>query len=584
MPQESSRPDNVPPKNLGRYFDIGHTLRWAVLVGIALLPVLLVGVAAIYFASKSVQALAEDSNATAAAISAELVSRELDQSIGLGKAVASLPGMSEAVATHDAEGVRSRLKAVVESYPNVDRIFVTDLAGVLWSDYPPAPESLGRKFSDRDWYRGVTNGWKPYVSEVYQRYAAPKPLVVAIAVPLRDKDESLLGVVVLQHRLDSLTEWLRRIPIGHGGYVFLMDHTGTVAAHPYLDLKARFYDEYFDLPLLREGLDGRRISGSYRDPFSGVPMTVAVVPVDASREHWVVAACQPEADVDEPVRLLLLQIGSAAGLLAIMAVVVVMILGRITQRNVRLSRQLTTQNEELKRLSADLEAQATELEVTNRELEAFSYSVSHDLRAPLRSMDGFSQALLDDYGDGLDAQAKDYLNRIRTASQRMSKLIDDLLNLSRVSRGTMKREPVDLSAMVEALAGQLKAEQPERTVDFLIQSGIVVEGDPQLLSLAMENLLRNSWKFTGRTSLPVIQFGTMKREGRMVYFIRDNGAGFDMVNAAKLFTPFQRLHSTAEFPGTGIGLAIVQRIIRRHGGMVCAEGEPGKGAVFYFTL
>ena len=584
MSQESSLPDNVPPSHPDRSFGVGHTLRWALLVAAALLPVLLMGVAAIYFSSKSMRALAEDANATAAAISAELISRELDQSTGLGKTVVSLPGMIEAVAGHDAEGVSSRLKAVVESYPNVDRIFVTDLAGVLWSDYPPAPESLGRNFSDRDWYRGVTNGWKPYVSEVYRRFAEPKPLVVAIAVPLRDRNESLLGIVVLQHRLDSLTEWLRRIPIGRGGYVFLMDHTGTVAAHPLLDLKARFYDEYFSLPLLKEGLQGRRISGYYRDPFSGVPMAVAVVPVTASRKNWVVAACQPEAEVYEPVRLLLLQIGSAAGLLAVMAIVVVIVLGRITQRNLRLRRQLTTQNDELKRLSNNLKQQATELEVSNRELEAFSYSVSHDLRAPLRSMDGFSQALIEDYGGGLDAQAKDYLNRIRTASQRMAKLIDDLLDLSRVSRGPMKREPVDLSALVEALAGQLKAEQPERAVDFLIQPGIVVEGDSQLLSIALENLLRNSWKFTGRTSLPVIQFGAMKREGRTVYFIRDNGAGFDMANAAKLFTPFQRLHSTTEFPGTGIGLAIVQRIVRRHGGMVCAEGETGKGAVFYFTL
>jgi PAS domain S-box-containing protein len=253
---------------------------------------------------------------------------------------------------------------------------------------------------------------------------------------------------------------------------------------------------------------------------------------------------------------------------------------RVAQRTA----ELATQNESLKRLSADLDRQAAQLEAANHDLEAFSYSVSHDLRAPLRSMDGFSLALLEDYGNTLDGQAKDYLARIRAASQHMSKLIDDMLNLSRVLRAPMQREPVDLSALVRTVADQLRQEQPGRSAEFVIQPGVTALGDSPLLAIALENLLSNAWKFTSRTPHAVIEFGAAPWETRTRYYVRDNGAGFEMIYADKLFKPFQRLHATSEFPGTGIGLAIVQRIIRRHGGTVAAEGEPGKGATFSFDL
>jgi PAS domain S-box-containing protein len=225
-----------------------------------------------------------------------------------------------------------------------------------------------------------------------------------------------------------------------------------------------------------------------------------------------------------------------------------------------------------------------ELEQVNKELEAFSYSVSHDLRAPLRSIDGFSQALLEDYEDKLDEQGKDYLRRVRAATQRMSQLIDDLLNLSRISRTEMHYEEVNLTAIAKAIAAELQKTQPERQVEFVIGENIVARGDSHLLSIVLDNLLRNAWKFTSKHLHARIEFGTIQQDGRLVYYVRDNGAGFDMNYANKLFTPFQRLHKSTEFEGTGIGLATVQRIIHRHGGSVWAEGEVEKGATFYFTL
>jgi signal transduction histidine kinase len=226
----------------------------------------------------------------------------------------------------------------------------------------------------------------------------------------------------------------------------------------------------------------------------------------------------------------------------------------------------------------------TRLELANKELEAFSYSVSHDLRAPLRALDGFSQALLEDYADALDEKGKDHLQRVRAASQRMARLIDDMLNLSRVTRSEMQVEPVDLSSLAKTIAAELQAQFPDRHVALVIRDGITATGDGRLLRQVLDNLLGNAWKFTSKRPAAAIEFGVTATDGRPVYFVRDDGAGFDMAYAGKLFSAFQRLHAAAEFPGTGIGLATVQRIIHRHGGRVWAESTVGEGATFYFTL
>jgi PAS domain S-box-containing protein len=244
--------------------------------------------------------------------------------------------------------------------------------------------------------------------------------------------------------------------------------------------------------------------------------------------------------------------------------------------------------EELHRLNEELEARVqwrtAQLEAFNNELEAFSYSVSHDLRAPLRAIDGFSQILLEDYEDKLDEEGKLYLRRTKNASQRMGHLIDDLLNLSRMTRSEMRRESVDLSALVKAVVEDLRGTRPEHEVDVIVEEGLVANGDESLLRVALENLLGNAWKFTRDQPDPRIEFGMLEHEDITAYFVRDNGVGFDMAYADKLFGAFQRLHSTGEFEGTGIGLATVQRIIHRHGGRVWARGEIGKGASVFFTL
>ena len=239
--------------------------------------------------------------------------------------------------------------------------------------------------------------------------------------------------------------------------------------------------------------------------------------------------------------------------------------------------ELTRVEDEALHLNAQLEA-------ANQELETLAYSVSHDLRAPLRSIDGFSQILLEEYGDRLPARAGDYFQRMQAAAQRMAQLIDDLLQLSRVTRIELCRDDLDLALFARVVASDLQTAEASRDVAFVIHEPLKATGDANLVRLVLENLLGNAWKFTGNVQRATIEVGAKQDDGEVVYFVRDDGAGFDMAYAAKLFTPFQRLHAASEFPGTGIGLATVRRIVNRHGGRVWAEGVPERGATFYFTL
>ncbi len=224
------------------------------------------------------------------------------------------------------------------------------------------------------------------------------------------------------------------------------------------------------------------------------------------------------------------------------------------------------------------------LQVANRELEAFSYSVAHDLRAPLRGVSGFARLLLDTHHEKLDAEGKDWLDEIVQNAQRMGALIDALLSLSRVTRAGLRRERIDMSSMATSAAAEIARSEHDRPVQLVIKPDMEAYGDPQLVRVVLSNLLANAWKFTTKVSLPHIEVGTTDQRGVQAFFVKDNGAGFDMAHASKLFAPFQRLHLVSEFSGTGIGLATAHRIVHRHGGQMWADGRVGGGATFYFSL
>jgi PAS domain S-box-containing protein len=335
-------------------------------------------------------------------------------------------------------------------------------------------------------------------------------------------------------------------------------------AHPRIALKAREEPIRFDNPLL----PGTRSE-------MALPLNTLTGGIGARTVH----SAQEAAFTEEDVTILQSMVDQVA--IAIENARLYRAAQDEIVRRQAIEAEIIQLNESLERRVRERTA---ELEAANRELETFSYSVSHDLRAPLRSINGFSQALLEDYGDQLPLDGQDYLKRVRAASQRMSQLIDDILDLSRVTRAEMQRETVSLSTLAQAIAAELHANQPERQAEFAIQPGLEAYADPQLLQIVLENLLGNAWKFTSKHAQARIEFGQTRVDGVPAYFVRDDGAGFDKTYASKMFMPFQRLHAVTEFEGNGIGLATVQRIIHRHGGRVWAEGAVERGATFYFTL
>jgi signal transduction histidine kinase len=467
------------------------------------------------------------------------------------------------------------LRSVPEDFPFIERVFLADPHGTLMADTPAIPGVRGVNFAYRDWYQGVNRTGLPYVSDAYQRAAAPQYHVIAAAIPIKTDEHRIAGSLVLQVRLQSLLEWMHTIELGPGGLMYPVDRRGQMAAHPALAPDGELRD-VSTVPSVEKALRGEGGADIAFDPVAQEARVVAYAPVPGY--GWGVMAEQPTrtafAARDHEIR----HLGLAYGLVVLASgTFAYWILRTLTERR-RAAYRISA-------LNADLQRWGAELEEANKELDAFSYTVSHDLRTPLSIIDGFSQALLENYAATLDARGRDYLQRICGATQRMADLIDALLGLSHVTRAELVWEVVDVSALARAIATDLQRCEPTRQAEFVIADGVVAHGDARLLGVVLENLFSNAWKFTARQPQARIEFGSLpQREGSLVFFVRDNGVGFDMVHADKLFRAFQRLHGRTEYPGTGVGLATVQRIIQRHGGRIWAEGAVGQGATFYFTL
>jgi len=471
------------------------------------------------------------------------------------------------------------MRDVPRDLPHIERLFLTDAKGTLQADVPALPGVRGTNFAYREWYRGVSRDWRPYVSPVYTRAASPQINVFAVAVPVKNAG-GVAGILVLQIRVESLLEWINAIDTGRQGFVYLVDSKGQVAFHSRHPDRPGITD-LSGTPMVDKLLRGEHGVETGLDPVENEEAIVAYAPVPGY--GWGVVSQQPLhaslafAAKETQLRRLL----TGYGFILLLCVLAIFMASRIAGERRRA--------EDDRRMKAELEQRViertAELEVANKELEAFSYSVSHDLRSPLRSIDGFGQALLEDCASRLDDQGRHYLNRIRSSTQHMGQLIDDLLKLSRATRTEIRREPVDLTQLAQSVITGLEIVEPDRKVECRVQASMVVNGDPRLLRIVLENLIGNAWKFTSRTAQARIDMASFPDGAdNRAYYVRDNGAGFDMAYVDKLFGVFQRLHTPAEFPGTGIGLATVQRIIHRHGGRAWAESEGGKGASFYFTL
>ena len=515
---------------------------------------------------------------------AQLMAAMLNEKFGritdVANSLATRPSFKKSVMAGQWDEAIELQRGVLIDMPYIERLFLSDEGGTLKADMPALPGVRGLNFASREWFIGVSSNWQAYVSSIYTRAAAPQLNVIAVTVPVKNSKGQVAGILGLQIRIENLLEWVPEINAGVDAFAYIVDSKGQMAFHT----KHRNLQKIIDLstsPIVQKLLRGEQGVEIGFDVEEQEESIVAYA--DVPGYGWGVVVQQP---VRSTIALtakdrLLRQLLAGYSLILLLGVMTAILTLRIAS-----ARQNAKSDRSMK---ADLERRVSErtaeLESANQELEAFSYSVSHDLRAPLRAIDGFSQAVIEDYADRLDEHGKDYLNRVRAATQRMGLLIDDMLALSRVTRAEMRHETVDLSALAAEVFAELQKSEPARKVIWDIEPGLTGVGDERLLRMALVNLLGNAWKFTSRKEQPRIEFGaTLNADGTTEFFVRDNGTGFDMAYADKLFGVFQRLHSAAEFPGTGVGLAIVQRIIHRHGGKVRGVGIPDQGATFYFTL
>lgn len=571
--------DEPPPRDVVTSLFARASVRWIVLLLVALVTV---GTAVYSYRDihQELTTVSLSRRVTVAQLAAVTLAEKFGRAVDVAVSLSTRVRFRDLVAQGKWVEAIEIMRDVPRHLPHIERLFLADVAGTLKSDIPALPDVRGVNFARRDWFRGVSRDWQPYVSPVYTRAAAPRLKVFAVAAPVRSPAGRVVGILVLQIRVESLLEWVAGVDLGPDGFVYIADSKGQLA----FDSRYPERDAIIDasgipaVQRLRRGETGVEIAS---DPTAHDDAIVAYATVPGF--GWGVVAQQPTGASrelkarDEQLRRLWI----GYGIILLLGTVAMFLGSRIAAARER--------EQEDQRIKTELEQRmaerTSELEAANKELEAFSYSVSHDLRAPLRSIDGFGQALLEDCADRLDDQGRRYLERIRGATQRMGQLIDDLLRLSRATRVAMRREPVDLTHLARAVLAELHKAEPDRKVTSRIQDGIVADGDARLLRIVLENLLGNAWKFTRRAEDARIEMGAFRDStGMRSFWVRDNGVGFDARYADKLFGAFQRLHAPAEFPGTGIGLATVQRIIHRHGGRVWAESEEGKGATFYFTL
>ncbi|HLB15021.1 MAG TPA: cache domain-containing protein [Burkholderiales bacterium] len=548
-----------------------------VALALPLAGIVLLGALTYRAIDRELTAAALSRNAALAGLTAVMVSEKLDRLVDIGVSLADRVRFRELIAVGRWVEASRILARVPAEFPFIDRVALFDVDGTVMGGIPDTPEVIGRSFAYRDWYRGVTRAWKPYVSEVYRRAAAPSSNVFGVAVPIRSDRQQVLGVLLLQVRLETLLDWTRSVDVGDAGVLYVVDQRANVVFHPQLPLQGDLVD-FSALPSVSEALAGRKGVREEVDPRSGDARVIAYQPVP--KYGWAVIADQParaafEARNDQ-LRYMLIAYALIVALFGLTAY--------LASRMVLERKQAA----DVQRTNAELERRVAErtmqLEAAMKELEGFSYSVSHDLRAPLRAINGFARMLEEDYGERLDHEGHRLLGVVRSSATQMGRLIDDLLDFSRVGRAPLTPKPVDMAALARDAAGEAAAAADGAAPAIELGPLPPARGDPALLRQVWLNLIGNAVKFSSRRDAPRIGVSGRLQDSVAIYCVADNGTGFDMRYYDKLFGVFQRLHRQEEFSGTGVGLAMVQRIVAHHGGKVWAEGRPDHGASFFFSL
>jgi signal transduction histidine kinase len=542
---------------------------------IILLPVTFLGALTYLRMREELTTFALSQRQAIAYLAATTLKEKLDRLTDVSVSLASRVKFRQLVNERKWDEAVQILKSVPNDFPFVDRLFLSDLDGTLWADTPALPNVRGKNFAERDWYLGVSQNWKPYVSGVYKRAAEPRYNVFAVAAPIKAEDGSLAGILVLQVKVDFLLQWTTSIEVGPNGFVVIVDRQGKIASHPKHPPQGELLD-YSRISGVQDLLSGDKNADHLSDTAFGIEGKI-VIYQSVPGYSWRAIVEQPMRDAFAAREENLKRLLSAYAVIGLISCALAyLILRFLTER-----RQAEN---EIRKLNKHLAERSLEVEAANKELEAFSYSVSHDLRAPLRAVDGFSRIVLEDYASELSEEGRGFLNRVRENAINMGQLIDDLLAFSRLGRQPLKKESIVTTELARQVLDELKQEQNGRRIKASVADLPNCMGDPKLLKQVFVNLLSNALKYTRKCEVVHIKVGWEQINGEPVYFVKDNGAGFDMKYADKLFGVFQRLHRSEEYEGTGVGLAIVQRVINRHGGRIWAEAVIDNGANFYFTL
>jgi signal transduction histidine kinase/CheY-like chemotaxis protein len=618
MPQLDT---NSPPGRSGHVSQKRTVVPYFLFAGLALVPLVILVAFAYRVAAGSTEQLIVRNNASAAAISGAMVERMFGHLSNSLESFTRLPALSTAVVNGDEASARARLRVFVEAHPDVDRAFLTDITGLLWSDWPIAPESLGKRFDDRDWFQGLARDWQPYVSGVYQRHAEPRLNLVAIAMPYtRPETGEVIGALVCQIRLESVTRVLQNVEVGQDGYLFLMDHNGVVAAHPRLDLQQRLYNEYADSAPITEGANGNFQPVEYTDPIEHELMLATAVPVSIGGSRWYVVAQQPVHVAFQGVRGLARRLIGAGLLMALVVSILFFYLARVHHRVRRLNgklrraideldaevRQRREAEDALKELNLNLEQTVQE---RTRELRAkeeqflqsqkmeavgrLAGGVAHDFNNLLSVILGFSELALK--AMTADDPHRKEMRQIHEAGTRAANLTRQLLAFSR--KQVMKLEIIDVNQAVQGMEAMLRRLIGEN-IDYITRPGqgrLMVSFDPGQLEQILMNLVINArdampkgGKLTVGTGAVDLDEDYVSRHAdaqagpHVVLEVTDTGHGMDAATKARIFEPF---FTTKAFGrGTGLGLSTVYGIVKQSGGNIWVYSEPGRGTSFKVYL
>lgn len=543
--------------------------------GLLMGPVVLFGAFTLRTSIDDLNSRSDNERLGSAAFSARLVGRTITAHEDRLHVLSAGADFRDALARRDSGRLSAALAPIVTGVPDVATAGVLDPDGRVLARFPVDATAIGRSFADRDFYTGALRSDGVVIGDAITSTIDPTLSIVTLAQAVR-VDGVVRGVAILSVRPTVVIADLQAALNAPERELLLVDRRAATIA----STDARPMLSQVALPAgVAQGIA----------PIDGVHRVFAAAPI--ARADWTLYVLDDPANIYAVQRELLRELGTplaasivVAGLLAALLASAWLLLTRSRERLSAANLRLVELNTEVGGLNTALQRSVAELHAVNEELGAFAYSVSHDLRAPLRSIDGFSQILLEDKAPALGDDGRQHLERVRAAASRMGTLIDDMLLLSRLTREEMRPRRVDLTALARSVVDELRTRDPKRHVEFESNGALPAKADERLLRIALTNLLGNSWKFTRDRQPAHISFGGETRDGESVFFVKDDGVGFDMRYAKKLFGAFQRLHQATEFEGTGIGLATVQRIVHRHGGRVWAESEVGKGTTMYFTL